>query len=236
VSRLSLTQVLRPFEQGMLNLGLLAGVYTIIVGFVLLASIWLVPGRTIRTKLRNSFLCVIGAGAVLFLASRLALSVDMTEDRRNSFPLTDERALSSLSEPLSIGVHLAPEDPRYVDVRRNVLTKLQRILPNVKIRLAGERQLYGAVPTDEAYGLLEFAYGARTDTTRSTSPREILPLIYALADRRPPVPIPGTDYPGYPLVVNGQAALVWYFGALPLFVVLAWWWSRRPPKLAHIQP
>ena len=130
-------------------------------------------------------------------------------------------------------MHLAPEDPRYVDVRRNVLTKLQRVMPDVTIRLAGERQLYGAVPSDEAYGLLEFVYGARSDTTRSTSPREILPLIYALAGRTPPDPIAGTDYPGYPLAVNGQPALVWYFAALPLLILLVWWRSRRPPQLSR---
>ena len=55
VSRLSLTQVLRPFEQGLLSLGLLLGVCTTVVGFVVLASIWLVPGTTIRSKLINSF-------------------------------------------------------------------------------------------------------------------------------------------------------------------------------------
>ena len=234
VSRLSLTQVLRPFEQGLVSGGLLIGVYAVVFTFILLASIWLMPGTAIRSKLIRSFVCVMAAAAVLFLASQLAVSVDVTEDRRNSFSLADERALSTLAEPLRVTVHLAPEDPRYVDVRRNVLAKLQRVMPDVTIRLAAGHQLYGSVPTDEQYGLLEFVYGSRSDTTRSTSPREILPLIFALAGREPPEPIAGTDYPGYPLVVNGQPALVWYFGGLPLLILIAWWWSRRPPQLISI--
>src|SRR6478752_1832230 len=108
-------------------------------------------------------------------------------------------------------------------------------MSNVTIRLAVGHQLYGSVPTDEQYGLLEFFYGSRSDTTRSTSPREILPLIYVLAGREPPDPIAGADYSGYPLVVNGQPALVWYFGGLPLFILIAWWRSRRPPQLSRIQ-
>jgi ABC-2 type transport system permease protein len=234
-SRLSLTQVLRPFEQGLVSAGLLIGVYTVIFLFVLLTGIWLVPGTTIRSKLGSTVLWFTAAVAVMAMASQLAISADVTEDRRNSFPLADERALASLREPLKVTVHLAPEDPRYVDVRRNVLAKLQRAMPDVSIRLAGAaHQLYGSVPTDEEYGLLRFVYGSRSDTTRSTSPREILPLIFALAGRDPPQPIAGTDYPGYPLAVNGQPALVWYFGGLPLLILIAWWWSRRPPRLSRI--
>jgi hypothetical protein len=37
-----------------------------------------------------------------------------------------ERALAGLREPLIVTVRLAREDPRYVDLRRNVLAKLER--------------------------------------------------------------------------------------------------------------
>lgn len=234
VSRLSLTQVLRPFEQGLLSLGLVIGVYGVAFTFVLLASIWLVPGTSMGSKLIRSVSCVVGAIAFLFPVSQFAISFDATEDRRNSFSLADERALLSLAEPLSVTVHLAPEDPRYLDLRRNVLAKLQRAMPDVIIRLVGSHQLYGSIPTDDNYGLLEFVYASRSDTTRSTSSREILPLIYALAGRNPPDPIAGADYPGYPLVVNGQPALAWFFGGLPVLIVTAWWWSRKPPRLSRI--
>lgn len=231
---LSLTQVLRPFEQGLLSFGLLIGVYIVVFTFVLLASIWLMPGTALRRKLLHSSLGITAAAAAIVAASQVLLAIDVTEDRRNSFPVADEHMLSTLKEPLRVTVHLAPEDPRYVDVRRNVLTKLQRVMPDVQILLASGHQLYGSVPTDPDYGLLEFVYGSRSDNTRSTSPREILPLIYSLAGHAPPEPIPGAEYPGYPVVASGRPALLWYFVVLPFCILIAWWWGRKPPQLLRI--
>jgi len=132
-----------------------------------------------------------------------------------------------------VTVHLAPEDPRYQDLRRNVLGKLERVMSNVSIRLASARQSFGSQTADDAYGQIELTYGSRSDTTRSTSPREILPMLYGLAGVQPPVALPGGEYSGYPLVADERAALAWYFGALPLFIAFAWWWSRRPPQINH---
>jgi ABC-2 type transport system permease protein len=84
---------------------------------------------------------------------------------------------------------------------------------------------------DEAYGEIEYSYLGRSDRSRSTSPREILPLIYALAGRPIPEPIAGQEYRGYPLLANGSPALAWFLGGLPLLIVIAWWRSRRPPRL-----
>ena len=35
-----------------------------------------------------------------------------------------------------------------------------------------------------------------------------------------------------PLLASGSPALVWFFGALPLLVVIGWWSSRQPPQIA----
>jgi ABC-2 type transport system permease protein len=165
----------------------------------------------------------------LGIATQVRKSVDVAEDRRNSFSPADQRLLATLRLPLAITVHLVPEDPRYVDLRRNVLGKLERAMPNVSVVLAGNRQdLAGG---SDAYGEIEYVYGDRTDISRSTSPREILPLLYALAGTRPPTPAPGAEYPGYPLVARADASLVWFFGGLPLLIAFAWWRSRHPPRL-----
>ena len=119
ISRLSLTQTLRGFEQGLLSAGLLLGIVTAICGFAALAAVWLHPGVPFHAKLIRSVACVTVAAALIAVATQVRLSVDFTEDRRNSFPTADQRALADLSEPLIVTVHLAPEDPRYVDLRRN---------------------------------------------------------------------------------------------------------------------
>jgi ABC-2 type transport system permease protein len=231
ISQLSLTQTLRPFEQGLLSAGLLAGILAAICGFAALAAVWLHPGVRLRTKLVRSAVCVSVAAAVIGLSPQLGRSVDLTEDRRNSFPAADQKALAQLHEPLIIVVHFAPEDPRYADLRRNVLAKLERVMPQVTIRLATSGQSMVGSASEEAYGEVEYSYGGHSDKSRSTSHREILPLIYALAGRPIPQPIAGEDYPGYPLLANASPALVWFFGGLPLLIVIAWWRSRRPPQI-----
>jgi ABC-2 type transport system permease protein len=232
ISRLSLTQTLRAFEQGLLSAGVLLGIVAAICGFAALAAVWLHPGVPLRTKAVRSAACVTVAAALIASATQVGVSVDLTEDRRNSFPAADQRALADLREPLIITVHLAPEDPRYVDLRRNVLAKLERAMPRVAIRLATTGQSVVGSTSEEAYGEVEYSYGGRSDKSRSTSHREILPLIYALAERPIPTPIAGEEYPGYPLLANGSPALAWFLGGLPLLIVIGWWWSRRPPQIA----
>jgi len=167
---------------------------------------------------------------VLGLATQIKLTFDVTEDRRNSFPAADQHLLTSLAQPLVVTVNLVPEDPRYADLQRNVLAKLERAMPDVSIRLVSGRQSQAASAGEDRYGEVEYAYGARSDVSRSTSPREILPMLYGLAGVSAPAPAAGRDYPGYPLVAGRQVALSWFFVGLPLCIALAWWRSRRLPQ------
>jgi ABC-2 type transport system permease protein len=229
VASLSLTQVLRTFELGLLSVGLVVGIGTAVCGFAALATVWLPPGVNVRNKLLRSIVCVLVATIGLGLATQIKVSIDVTEDQRNSFPAADQLALASLGEPLVVTVHLAPEDPRYADLQRNVLAKLERVLRNLSIRLAGGRQSLTTNAGDDRYGEVEYIYGGRSDISRSTSPREILPLLYNLAGVNPAAPAPGGDYPGYPLVARGDLALLWFFCGLPLCIALVWRRSRRLP-------
>jgi hypothetical protein len=233
ISRLSLTQTLRTFEQGLLSAGLILGIATAIFGFGALAAIWLHPGVALRTKLSRSIGALAAMVAILAVAAQIGLSVDLTEDRRNSFPAADQRELANLRAPLVIIVHLAAEDPRYADLRRNILAKLERVLPNVTVRLASPAQSVVGSSSDDAYGEIEYSYAGRAAKSRSTSHREILPILYELAGIPLPTPIPGDEYPGYPLVSNAQASLLWFLLGLPLSIVIAWWLSRRPPRISR---
>ena len=231
LSSLSLTQTLRTFEQGLLSTGLVVGLAAAILGFCVLAAIWLHPGVPVRAKLARSLACTGGMAALLVVATQIRLSADLAEDRRNSFPAADQRELAKLNEPLVVTVHLAPEDPRYADLRRNVLAKLERVMPRVNIRLAGGGQTIVGSSTEQSYGEIEYSYSGRSAKSRSTSHREALPVLYELAGRPIPTPITGEDYPGYPLVAEAQIALPWFFAVLPLSLVLAWWWMSRPPPV-----
>jgi hypothetical protein len=223
---LSLTQTLRTFEQGLLSVGFLLGISAVICGLAAHSTVWLPPGTSMRGKFTRSVLCVLVTIAALGIATQIGRSFDLSEDRRNSFPSTDQQLLATLRLPLVITVNLSPEDPRYVDLKRNVLSKLERAMPNVSIVVAGSRQDFAG--KSDAYGQIEYVYGNRSDVSRSTSPREILPLLYGLAEVQPPQVAPGADYPGYPLVVNADATMFWFFGGLPLLIAFAWWRSRHP--------
>ena len=230
IARLSLTQVLRTFEQGLLSAGLVVGIAAAIFGFAALANVWLPLGVQVRDKLIRSIVWVFVVALALGLTTQIKLTFDVTEDRRNSFPAADQHLLASLAQPLVVTVNLAPEDPRYADLQRNVLAKLERAMPKVSIRLASGRQILASNSGDDRYGEVEYTYGARSDVSRSTSPREILPMLYGLAGIIPPAPAAGGDYPGYPLVASRQLILFWFFVGLPLCIALTWWWSRRLPK------
>jgi ABC-2 type transport system permease protein len=104
-------------------------------------------------------------------------------------------------------------------------------MPRVTIRLAGGGQTIVGSSAEEAYGEVEYSYGGRSAKSRSTSHREVLPILYELAERPIPMPIVGEEYPGYPLVAEAQMALPWFFAALPLSIALAWWWISRPPRI-----
>src|SRR4030095_5517364 len=75
---------------------------------------------------------------------------------------------------------------------------------------------------DDRYGLVVYDYGGKREESRSTSPREVLPLLYGLAG----VTVGSSDkpdYPGHPLVSDARAATGWFYVALPLLVALGWW-------------
>jgi len=231
ISRLSLTQALHTFEQGLLSAALVFGICAAIAGFATLAGVWLHPGVSLRDKVVRAFIYAVVTAGLLAVVTQLRTSTDVAEDQRNSFPAADQKALAALNKPLIITVHLAPEDPRYVDLQRNVLSKLERAVPNVTIRLATAGQSVVGSASEVSYGEIEYSYGGRTVKSRSTSHREALPLVYGLAGVAIPAPQVGQDYPGYPLVADGWIALPWFFVALPLLITGAWWLSRRVPRI-----
>src|SRR3981189_744266 len=54
IAGLSLTQVLRTFEQGLLSVGLIVGIFAALWGFAALATVWLPPGVRVRNKVLRS--------------------------------------------------------------------------------------------------------------------------------------------------------------------------------------
>jgi hypothetical protein len=160
-------------------------------------------------------------------ASQARVFIDVTENRRNSFNPADEAALRGMQSPLFVWIYLSPEDSRLKEMEANVLGKLRRTVPRLKIRYEGTsgRGLFSSVP-DDRYGLIIYEYNGKRAESRSNSPREILPLLHELSGTSV-TPAKEPDYRGYPLMADASGYGVWFYGILPAFILFSWWGLRR---------
>ena len=222
---LSLTSLLRPFEQGLLSIPAVLTMLVATVGFLALTAIWLPPGTQLGRKLLGSALVITVAGILIGGVAQTNIVLDITPDRRNSFPPGDEQLLGRLGERLFVTVHMASSDPRVADLDRKVLARLKRAMPRVTVQIADSGQaspLGTAGETD--YGDIVITYHGKSATTRSTGAGEILPLLYELAGVRSPAPsTTGPDEPGHPLVADASNSAIWFFGIEPFAFAAAWW-------------
>ena len=225
LASLSLTSLLRPFEQGLLSIPAVLTMLVATVGFLALTAIWLPPGTQLGRKLLGSALVITVAGILIGGVAQTNIVLDITPDRRNSFPPGDEQLLGRLGERLFVTVHMASSDPRVADLDRKVLARLKRAMPRVTVQIADSGQaspLGTAGETD--YGDIVITYHGKSATTRSTGAGEILPLLYELAGVRSPAPsTTGPDEPGHPLVADALNSAIWFFGIEPFAFAAAWW-------------
>ena len=230
VSGLSLTAVLKPFEQGLLVWNVVVGIVIAVAGLSVLTLVWWHPGRTLSVKLKRSAALLFACIVLYSLSPFLTQSIDLTEDQRHSFSPEVSATLRRIREPMRVTVYLAPEDPRLMDFERSVLTKLHRVLPQTEI-VKPETSQAALFKTgeDPNYGLIVYEIGARHAESRSTSPEEVLPLLWNLAAIAPPVSENEVAYPGYPLVVksSGRAGFLFYV-LWPMCSFAGWFlFSRR---------
>ena len=225
---------LRVFERGELSASVVVASVVVTLALVVIAAHGLRVSRLPRRTAMLAGVVVLGAALSLGGASLLRGSADLSEDRRNSFPTADERALRAISAPVDIEVHLAPEDPRLTDLEGSVLRKLRRVLPHVTVRRVGNGST-GLFAADSAYGEVWYRVGGRRAMSRSTTPPIVLETLYGLAGVPAPTPVDEPAYPGWPIAFRAGPLPAILMVAWPLLVLAAWWWSRRP-SLATSDP
>lgn len=224
LSALSLTQALRPLERGLLSPGHVAAWTAFALLALGLAALWVHPGRPLLSKALPSVSGAVAALLILLTFPRLQTSWDLTEDRRHSFPLGVEKALARIPGRLDIEVRLSAEDPRWMDLDRSLLRKLQRVVPDVHVIRTGNAGAFGRFSQggDDHYGEVIYRNQGREDISRSTSPGEVLPLIWKLTGVHPVVEESDVVYPGYPTVLNGPPGMLWFRLILPLLLAALW--------------
>jgi hypothetical protein len=224
------SSALRVFEHGELRLATALILVTLGVVGLAVAAEWLQVGRPTPRRVAGAIGAVVVGALVCVAFGQLRASRDVSEDRRNSFPIADEAALARIRQPLHVTVYLAAEDPRLADLERGVLAKLERTMPVVDVTYGATSRSGLFERANDKYGEVWYELGGKREMTRSTTEPIVLETIYRLAGVPPPTPAETPAYPGYPLPKRSTAAPWFFFLVWPLAVAAVWWWSsaRRP--------
>jgi hypothetical protein len=227
IARYTPTAMVAEFQHGLIRLEVvLAAVTLIVVGFTI-AAIWLRLGVPVKRRVFESA-GAAAAGAIAIAACLLVTaSWDVSEARSNSFRRADEAALAQIQGPLTIEVHLAPEDPRRVDLDHRALAKLRRVRPDVKIRYVSATSIGLFEQTNEGYGEIRYELGGRQVVSRATTAEAVLESIYEVAG----VTSPGQDeedgFRGHPLIAAPRGAPVIFYVMWPIGITAAALSRRR---------
>jgi ABC-type transport system involved in multi-copper enzyme maturation permease subunit len=221
-SSLSLTTLLRNFEQGIFSLTAVFTALAATAALTISAAVCLDLKSSLARKLTVTTLTLVSAGALAACVAWYPVYGDAAENRRNSFPQADAETLRRLDKKLTILVRLAPEDPRYVDFERNILGKLRRTMANVSVRLESDSRSGLFEASSDNYGNVLFRYNGKQAESRSTGAGEVLPLIYGLVGAERAVVTESAPYPGYPLQAGTGLAEVWFYGVMALLIIAGW--------------
>ncbi|HTE44996.1 MAG TPA: hypothetical protein VK636_07115 [Gemmatimonadaceae bacterium] len=225
---------LRVFEHGELRVSTVIILLVLGAGGLGVAGAWLQEGRRLARRAGQVAAIIVGVAVACVAAAQIHVSRDVSEDRRNSFPPADERALEQIRQPLKVTVYLAAEDPRLADLERGVLAKLRRTMASVSINYAAESRSGLFERPSEHYGEVWYELNGKRAMTRSSTEEIVLETIYSLVGRVAPTSENGAAYSGYPLAARSALAPWVFFLFWPSMVVALWWWVRRP-RLTRLQ-
>jgi hypothetical protein len=208
------------FQHGLIRLDAVLIALVLIGAGLGVAAIWMRLGADLtRRALASAALLSIAAG-VIFGCTFLRGSWDTSESRSNSFPEADEHALLQIYAPLRIEVHLAPEDPRRVDLERRALSKLRRTMRDLQVTYVSATSIGLFEQTNAGYGEIWYSLDGRKEMSRVTTEEGILEAIYSVAGVKPPKEDDEAVYRGHPLAAPAKGAAWIFFGLWPASILL----------------
>ena len=227
LARYTPTAMVAEFQHGLIRLEVVLAAAILVATGLSLAAVWIRLGVAVKRRAIES--AAIGAAAALAIAACMLVTTswDVSEARANSFSRADEAALARIPGPLTIEVHLAPEDPRRVDLDHRALSKLRRVRPDVRIRYVSNTSIGLFEQTAEDYGEIRYELGGRSAVSRSTTAEGVLETIYGLAGGTPPAADEDAVFRGHPLAASPKGAAAIFYGVWPLAVMAAALLARR---------
>ncbi|HTS32245.1 MAG TPA: hypothetical protein VMH81_40530 [Bryobacteraceae bacterium] len=209
------------FQHGLIRLDVLLTAITLVLLGLSISAVWMRLGETTARRAALSAGLMGLAAALILGCTFLRGSWDLSESRGNSFSEADERALRQVRQPLSIEVHLAPEDPRRLDLERRALSKLRRTMPHLSVSYVSSTSIGMFEQTASGYGEIWYALGGRREMSRTITEEGVLEAIYSVAQISPPKQDDEAAFRGHPLPTRPIGARVIFWGIWPAAFALA---------------
>ena len=221
------TAMVAEFQHGLVRADAVLVSCVLILAGLGFAAVWLRLGVPVRRRLVESMAIGVCAVVATAAATRVAASRDLSENRMNSFSEPNEEALSHVRGSLRIEAHLAPEDPRRVDLERQSLSKLRRVMPALQVHYISATSVGLFEQTAEHYGEIWYELDGRRVMSRMTTAEGVLDAIYSVAGIAPPAEPGGEVFRGHPLAAPPRHAPLVFYALWPAAVVTAALVSRR---------
>ncbi len=221
---------LASFEEGLLSTGAIVWFASTIAAAAFAA--WLGARFDVAPRRRafGGVALVVSVACAIACSARIHRAYDWTELARSSLPPAAVTELRDIACPIEIEVWLDRDDSRRRQLERDALAKLRLARPDLHLTMPLDDLGSRPAAHAEHYGRIVVRVGGETRETRSTSRRELVVLIFETLGR----PLPDWSqpvYPGYPIVVEGAARLLFgvvaYVGLPGLFLSVAWLRTRR---------
>jgi hypothetical protein len=219
--------VVAQFQHGLVQLDVTLIALLLIAFGAGVAAIWVRLGVPVRRRVFESLGLAVAMALAIFTCSFTTPSWDASENRANSFPEPDQRALRQIHRPLKIVVHLAQEDPRRVDLERNALSKLRRAMPEVQVQYVALTSTGLFEQTSPNYGEIWFELAGKRITDRAVTAEAILESIYSVAGLTPPQDKDDETFRGHPLAIAPKGAGAIFYFVWPFTVLVSGLLVRR---------
>jgi len=221
------TAMVAEFQHGLVRLDVTLVACALIAAGLCVGAIWMRLGVAVPRRIAGSVAVLAIAAAAILAGSLLTASWDTSEARSNSFPEADEEALARIRGPLRIEAHLAPEDPRRVDLEQRALSKLRRVIPRVQVRYVAATSTGMFEQTREHYGEIWYELAGRKTMSRVTTVDGVLESIYEVAGVTPPAEGEEDIFRGHPLAVPPKGAAMVFYAVWPASVAAVAMFIRR---------
>jgi ABC-2 type transport system permease protein len=211
-------EMLQAFRSGLMRLDLLLAAVIVVAASLMLAAVWMRLGVPVHRRLVESVSILCVAGVLSLAISFVNLSLDVSENERNSFDEAEEALLESIAAPLKITVNLAPEDPRRFDLEKQTLSKLRRTMSHVTVTYVSGSATGLFEQAREHYGEIWYELGGKRIVGRSMTRDGVLDAIYELAGLQAPQE-GEAGHRGHPLSAQPVGAIPLFYVVWPLAVV-----------------